>query len=136
MKNKSEEYWKKKLTPKQFRILREKGTETPFTGEFLNNKKSGMYVCGACGAPLFSSDTKYESGTGWPSFFDVADKGNVELKEDNSLGMNRIEVVCAKCGGHLGHLFDDGPTEMPDGRKATGKRYCINSCALGFKTKK
>ncbi|OGM20336.1 peptide-methionine (R)-S-oxide reductase [Candidatus Woesebacteria bacterium RIFCSPHIGHO2_01_FULL_38_9] len=135
MKSKSEEYWKKKLTPEQYRVLREKDTEQPFTGRLLNNKEGGMYFCGACGSPLFSSDTKYESGTGWPSFVDALDKDKVELEEDNSLGMHRVEVKCAKCGGHLGHLFDDGPTKMPDGKEATGKRYCINSCALKFKGK-
>lgn len=121
--------WKKKLTPEQYRVLREKGTEAPFTGKFVDAHDDGMYVCAACGTPLFSSDTKFESGTGWPSFYDVAEKGNVVLKDDNSHGMNRVEVECAKCGGHLGHLFDDGPTDK------TGKRFCINSCSLDFKKK-
>jgi peptide-methionine (R)-S-oxide reductase len=129
MKNKSENYWRKKLTPEQYRVLREKGTEPPFTGALLDNKEKGMYICAACGVPLFPSDTKYESGTGWPSFWAAVDNDKVELKEDTSLGMSRVEVKCAKCGGHLGHVFDDGP-------QPTGKRYCINSCALDFKAKK
>ncbi len=123
---KTEEEWRSILTPEQYRILREKGTETPFTGEFVDNHENGMYACAACGTPLFSSDTKFESGSGWPSFYDVAEKGNVELHEDNSFGMKRIEVVCATCGGHLGHVFNDGPQDK------TGQRYCINSCALKF----
>lgn len=114
----------KKLTPEQHRILREKGTEAPFTGKWLHNKDKGMYMCTSCGAELFSSDTKFDSGSGWPSFSD-ANKKNVELKDDFSHGMRRKEVVCTKCGGHLGHLFDDGPTP-------TGQRYCINSVSLDF----
>lgn len=134
MNKKTDEYWKKKLTPEEYRILRDNGTETPFTGELLDEKGSGMYKCAACGTELFSSDTKYESETGWPSFYDVVSKGNVELKEDNSLGLKRTEVVCANCGGHLGHLFEDGPKIM-DGKPCTGLRYCINSAALDFKNK-
>ena len=116
----------KKLTPGQYRILRERGTEAPFSGEFLKNKESGLYTCAGCGAELFSSDTKFDSGTGWPSFYDVARSDSVKLVEDNSHSMKRIEVVCANCGGHLGHVFNDGPSDK------TGKRYCINSGALGF----
>jgi peptide-methionine (R)-S-oxide reductase len=120
----SEEEWKQKLTPEQYRILREKGTELAGTGKLLYNKETGMYVCAGCGAELFSSDTKFESGSGWPSFSDAM-PGAVKLKDDASHGMRRIEVACKRCGGHLGHVFDDGP-------KPTGKRYCINSGALGF----
>lgn len=121
-----DEYWKKKLTPEQYRILREKGTEAPFTGKFYKNFENGMYECAACGNPLFSSDTKFDSDCGWPSFDNSINKDNIELKEDNSLGMRRTEVLCKKCGGHLGHLFNDGPTK-------TGLRYCINSLSLNFK---
>jgi peptide-methionine (R)-S-oxide reductase len=127
---KTEEEWRKILTPEQYHILREKGTEAPFTGEFVDNHEKGMYKCAACGTPLFSSDTKFESGSGWPSFYDIAESGNVEIHEDNSHGMKRIEVVCATCGGHLGHVFEDGPQDK------TGKRYCINSCSLEFEHKK
>ena len=126
---KSEDYWKKKLTPEQYKVLREKGTEAPFAGQLLKNKDTGMYACAACGQDLFSSDTKFESGSGWPSFYDVVSEGNIKLQEDKSMGMVRTEVVCANCGGHLGHLFEDGPTDK------TGLRYCINSSALSFKKK-
>lgn len=126
---KTEEEWKKTLTPEQYEVLRERGTEAPFTGKLLHHEGNGMYVCTACGAELFSSDTKFASGTGWPSFYDIAHSDAVELREDKSGGMVRTEVLCAKCGGHLGHLFDDGPPDK------TGKRYCINSCALEFEEK-
>ena len=116
--------WKKKLTPEQYAVLREKATEAPFTGTLLKNKETGAYVCAGCGIELFSSDTKFESGTGWPSF--CAATGNVGQRIDDSHGMRRTEVFCKRCGGHLGHVFDDGP-------KPSGMRFCINSLALDFK---
>ncbi|OGH11733.1 MAG: peptide-methionine (R)-S-oxide reductase [Candidatus Levybacteria bacterium RIFCSPLOWO2_01_FULL_36_13] len=126
MKNKTDEYWRKKLTSEQYKVLREKGTEPAFTGALYNNHEKGMYKCAACGAELFSSDTKFDSGTGWPSFDNPLNRENIELKDDNSYGMQRTEVVCKNCESHLGHLFNDGPKET------TGMRYCINSCALDF----
>lgn len=123
----TDEEWRKVLTPEQFRVLREKGTEVPFSGKLLHADKNGIYRCAACGNPLFDSSAKFDSGTGWPSF-DEALPGAVKLIPDNSLGVERIEVVCAKCGSHLGHLFDDGPTK-------TGKRYCMNSVCLDLEKK-
>ena len=125
----NEEDWKKKLTPEQYHILREKGTEPAFTGKYYNSHEKGMYVCAACGAELFSSDAKFDSGTGWPSFVDPANRANVELKDDLSFDMKRTEVVCKKCGVHLGHVFDDGPKDKG------GKRYCINSVCLQLEKK-
>jgi peptide-methionine (R)-S-oxide reductase len=123
----TDEDWKKKLTPEQYAVLREKGTEAPFTGKLLENKETGMYICGACGQEIFSSDTKFDSGSGWPSFFKPADNKAVKLVDDSTLGMHRTEIVCANCGSHLGHVFDDAP------QTPTGQRFCINSVALDFK---
>lgn len=121
----SEEEFRKKLSPEQYRVLREKATEAPFTGKLLHSKEKGVYLCAACGNPLFKSDAKFDSGTGWPSYFQPASEDNVETRTDNSHGMSRVEVLCKKCGSHLGHVFEDGP-------KPTGKRYCVNSLALDF----
>jgi peptide-methionine (R)-S-oxide reductase len=122
--------WKDKLTAEQYHILREKGTETPFTGTLLHNDKAGNYTCGACGKVVFSSDTKFDSGTGWPSFYDAANTKAVKLVDDSSLGMKRVEVECTNCGSHLGHVFNDA-YDQP-----SGMRFCINSAALGFEEKK
>jgi peptide-methionine (R)-S-oxide reductase len=122
----NDDEWKKKLTLEQYKVLREKATERPFTGKYWNSKEKGMFVCAGCGQKLFSSDSKFDSGTGWPSF-SKALPGSVKFIEDNSLGMSRLEVVCSKCGGHLGHIFDDGP------KNKGGKRFCINSCSLDMK---
>lgn len=126
LKNQPEAYWKERLTPEQYQVCRLKGTERAFTGAFWNNHEKGMYECVACGQPLFSSDTKFDSGTGWPSFDQPVNREHIELHEDRSFFMKRTEVVCKNCGAHLGHLFDDGP------REKTGQRYCINSVALRF----
>lgn len=131
MKNKiikSDEEWKKELTPEEYNVLREKGTERAFTGEFYENHENGTYLCAACGNELFSSETKYESGSGWPSYWAPLSMDNVEIETDKSHGMIRTEVKCSRCGSHLGHVFDDGPDP-------TGKRYCINSISLDFKKK-
>ena len=125
---KTNDEWRQKLSPEQFHVTREKGTERAFTGAYWDNKKSGVYRCIGCGEPLFASDTKFESGTGWPSFTEPMPGANVEIEEDRSFGMRRIEVHCKKCGAHLGHVFPDGP-------QPTGQRYCMNGVALTFKPK-
>ncbi|NVM44071.1 MAG: peptide-methionine (R)-S-oxide reductase MsrB [Candidatus Lokiarchaeota archaeon] len=123
-----EQEWKEKLTEEQYRVLRLKGTERPFTGKYWNNKEKGIYYCAGCGTPLFDSKSKFKSGSGWPSFSAPIKESNVDKAKDNSIGMRRTEVLCSNCGGHLGHVFDDGP-------KPTGSRYCMNSISLDFKPK-
>jgi peptide-methionine (R)-S-oxide reductase len=123
---KTDAEWRAELTPEQYRVLREKGTERPFSGQYWQTNDEGVYVCAGCGEPLFTSDAKFDSRCGWPSFYDALDKSKVELHEDRTHGMIRTEVTCKRCGGHLGHVFDDGP--MP-----TGQRYCINSVSIDFK---
>jgi len=123
---KSDEEWRKTLTPEQYHVLREKGTERAFTGKFWNHHEDGTYTCAGCGTTLFTSKTKFDSGCGWPSFYDSIDHSRINLHDDYTLGMHRIEVTCKKCGGHLGHVFPDGPNP-------TGQRYCINSASINFK---
>ena len=124
----SEEEWKKRLDPKQYHVIREKGTEPAFTGKHLENHEKGMYTCAGCGTELFSADTKFDSGSGWPSFWAPAGKESIEEHPDNSIFMKRTEILCKNCGGHLGHVFEDGPNP-------TGLRYCVNSLSLDFKKK-
>ncbi len=131
---KSEDQWRRELTPEQFAILRDKGTEAPFSGEYVDEKKAGMYRCAACGHELFSSDSKFDSGTGWPSFSCPVASESVTTQSDSGQGLDRTEVICQNCGAHLGHVFNDGPKKMSNGAVATGQRYCINSIALKLET--
>lgn len=124
--DKTDAQWRSELSPERYRVLRQAGTEPAFTGALLHNEEAGTYACGACGNELFASEKKYDSGSGWPSFYDAIDRNAVRLLDDDSHGMRRIEVRCARCGSHLGHLFDDGP-------QPTGQRYCMNSLSLDFK---
>ncbi|MHA1479945.1 MAG: peptide-methionine (R)-S-oxide reductase MsrB [Candidatus Thorarchaeota archaeon] len=126
MMKRSDEKWKMKLSPEQFRVLRQCGTEPPFTGKYVNHKEEGLYLCAGCGNELFSSDTKFDSGSGWPSFWNKISGDSIDTRIDSSHGMKRIEVTCKNCGGHLGHIFEDGPNP-------TGLRYCINSFSMDFK---
>lgn len=125
----NDEEWRKKLGPERYRVLRGKGTEPPFSGTLLHNKEQGVYACAGCGAELFADDTKFDSGSGWPSFYDAIGPDRIEEIEDTSHGMRRLEIVCRNCKGHLGHVFPDGP-------RPTGLRYCVNSLSLDFKPKK
>jgi peptide-methionine (R)-S-oxide reductase len=135
LKNKPDSYWRERLTPEQYRVLREKGTEAPGSGKYVDMDDAGMYTCAACGQELFASDTKFESSlpglVGWPAFYAEAAQGRVELKPDNAMGMTRTEITCARCGSHLGHLFEDDPAVKDQG----GKHFCVNSCSLEFKPK-
>jgi peptide-methionine (R)-S-oxide reductase len=125
---KTDQEWREQLSEEQYHVLRQAGTERPFSGKYVNTEDDGVYACAGCGAQLFSSGTKFHSGCGWPSFWDVMDQDTVELRQDNSHNMRRTEILCAQCGGHLGHVFDDGP------RDKTGLRYCINSASLAFES--
>lgn len=127
--NLTEDEWKKKLTPEQYHSLREQGTEVPFTGKLLHEDRTGDFLCAACGQVVFKSDTKFDSGSGWPSFYDPANTDAVILKEDTSHGMHRVEVTCSNCGSHLGHVFNDVPDQP------TGMRFCLNSASLDFQSK-
>lgn len=128
--------WKKVLNPEQYKVLREGATEAPFTGKYVDMKDDGTYSCAGCEAELFTSGTKFESGSGWPSFYDVANSDAVELRDDNNHGMQRVGVACKNCGGHLGHVFDDLPAGRQADRPPNARRFCINSCALEFNSKK